>query len=277
MTPTNPILLVLLFRDGDASLELGPPLWAAFQEVEQFYQVLWPKQAFRRVYLASRVPDAIRAAVPLDWEATHAALSDDGFWRQAQGRYTRTFDQERLGELVREHLIHQALPERSGYVEWLRSGRGDGSEAREPWDVNQVRDLTMILVTDVQITPPPEWRYIIWDDVRAGWVISIAPTDPKYWQASDEDRAATIKHRIRTACLCTIGELLGLGRCQNPACLLYADVESASVLDDMILLGPEHRKRKLTDHGFDPCPRQPAEVQPIVANPGARGDGANHE
>jgi|SRR5271157_2230380 len=302
MTPTNPILLLLLFRDVETSLELGPPLWAALQEVEQFYQVLWPKREFRRVYLAGRVPDAIRAEIPLDWEATQAAFGDQGFWRlalkEAKGRYTRTCDQERLGELVREHLIHQGSlgQDGSAYVEWLRTGRVDAasppgpgrdasgtekvttaSEARKPWDLNRVQDLTMILVTDQQITPPPDWRYIIWDGIRAGSVISIAPTNPNYWHADDPDRVATIKHRVRTACLCSVGEFLGLKRCQNPTCLLYAEVDSVSCLDGMVLLGREHRKKKLTNHGFEPKPRQPNVVQPIIAIPDAGGGSVGHE
>jgi hypothetical protein len=122
----------------------------------------------------------------------------------------------------------------------------------------------LLLVTDQEITPPPDWRYVLWDSCRNGVVVSIAPIDPHYWSERGEYRVQTIKHRVRVACCAALSEMLGLERCDNPTCLLYASVDSVISLDQMILLGPEHNIPALADHGFDARPSDPAQVQPII-------------
>ena len=313
MTATNPILLVLLFREAKASLELGPTLWAALQVVESFYRLGWPRSSIRRVYLSEQVPAAVVGNAPLNRDATQAAFFDRNFfWSLVKGRYTRTLDQVRLAALTRDKLEFLASdqPGPSAFAEWLRTGRIDSDPAsgspraesgfdkrsmrdrnkdarvgKDGWGVDQINKLTLIIVTDQEISPPEGWRYIISadivsDDGSEACVISVAPTDPCYWSEDNDARLATIKHRIRSICLCAVGEYLRLKRCNNPRCFLYKDIDSVTTLDYMLLMGPEHRKKGLTMHGFAPRPEKPDEVQPVIAvivEPGENGGSSSHE
>ena len=112
-----------------------------------------------------------------------------------------------------------------------------------------------------------EWRYIIWDGSQNDGVVSVAPTDPKYWRQQDAARVATIKHRVRTACLSLAGEFLGFSRCENPSCLLYGNVDSVLALDLMSEFGLEHDVQGLTGFGFEPVVREPANLQTPVTSP----------
>ena len=151
--------------------------------------------------------------------------------------------------------------QRPDLYERLNVGQPIGTEGRSLLDL--LRDAPLLLVVDQELTPPPNWRYIICADCRAGVVVSIAPIDPHYWHERDENRVAIIKQRVRAACCSALGGLLGLERCDNPSCMLYESVESVSNLDRMILLGPEHGISLLADHGFEARPSDPTQVQPI--------------
>jgi hypothetical protein len=297
---TNPILLVLLFREAKASKELGPALWAALQEVESFYTLGWPRSSFRRLYLSNEVPDSVVGNAPLDQEATRAAFTDRNFWSLVKGRYTRTLDQNRLANLTREKLklLAPDQPESSAFSEWLRTGRIDsgpasGSPSAQPgsdkrstrnrhedtrvgkddWGVDQISKLTLIIVTDQEITPREGGGYAVSDDMVSNdgslaSVVSVATTDPLYWNEDNNTRLATIKQRVRSACLGTLGEYYGLKRCNNMHCFLYGDeggnIGSITALDYMLLMGAEHRKKKLALHGFAAVPEAPEAVQPIT-------------
>lgn len=126
-------------------------------------------------------------------------------------------------------------------------------------------DAPLVVVTDLALTPPEGWSYVIWDeDTEEGLVVGVPPTDPGYWGAKDEDRLATIKHRVRTAMLSIVGELLGLERCANDRCFLYQDVDASSTLDPMLWLGPEHELAELAGRGFRPDRKQATTVQEVV-------------
>src|SRR4029453_2495881 len=110
-----------------------------------------------------------------------------------------------------------------------------------------------LVVTDIELTPPPEGRYIIWDQFPLGAVASVAPLDPEYWREpydSEQQRVVIAKRRVRAACVSIVGALIGLHRCQNESCFLYANVGSVVRLDEMELIGPEHGVAELTNRGF---------------------------
>jgi hypothetical protein len=299
MKATNPILLVLLFREAKASREFGPTLWAALQEVESFYMLGWPSSSFRRVYLWDEVSSSVEGNAPLNPEAVQAVFSDRKFWSLVKGRYTRTCDQNRLVDLTRVNLklLASQHPESSAFAEWLRTGRVDSDpetvsqrprpgagkrslrkrhkdsrNAKDDWGVEQISKLTLIIVTDQEITPREDWVYIVSDDIVAddgslASVISVATTDPLYWREDNENRLATIKQRVRSLCLQAVGQYHGLKRCSNMFCFLYGDengnIGSITELDYMLMLGPEHRKTRLSKHGFA-WPQVPEAVQPVT-------------
>ena len=173
-----------------------------------------------------------------------SALGDDRRWDRAKGSLSHTYNQSKLGELARELI--GPLPE-PGHL---------------------------LLVTDVEIEPPNGWRYIVWDDCPGGSVVSTAPTDPEYWSIRDPLRSMTFKQRVRSACCSALGVLMGLGRCGNPDCFLYSQVDSVRVLDRMIYFGGEHRARGLTRRGFTTKADAPAAVQDVVQYRTSRSHGA---
>jgi hypothetical protein len=125
----------------------------------------------------------------------------------------------------------------------------------------------LILVTNQPITPPPQWRYTIWQPVVGGVVLSTAALDPAYWEGpaardASVNRLRVLKHRTRAANAGVLGSLIGFYRCDNPACFLFADIDSVTRLDDMLYFGAEHAVPDLTGRGFaaDEDPYQPATI-----------------
>jgi hypothetical protein len=258
---------VLLFRDPVSSAELGGALWAATKEVENFYNLGEQRAIFRRSYMSEVVPDNLQgdkgiagawpwlkqkleslfsgaAEQPPPQSSAEVAISvpqDDVGWKNTEGQLTRTYN---VGKIL----------------DWVRELSGE-----ETWGA------VPIVVTDLVLTPPPALRYIIWGWGSRGRVISIPPTDPKFWRVPDSNRIPVIKHRVRTALLGAVGESLGLQRCDNEQCFMFGDVDSVLRLDYMVLLGPEHNMESLTDHGFDPFPGNSGDVQPIIKNPVTEG------
>ncbi|MGO9915391.1 MAG: hypothetical protein ACLQIB_11850 [Isosphaeraceae bacterium] len=231
------ILQVLLFRNTESSRELGPALWAATKEVESLFNLDQPRMTFRRAYLALDVPVAIRGEVEGDLPAIKRALEDTQRWDQTRGKFNRTYDQDQLAAFAREVL-------------------GDRAAA----------DF-LTLITDVEITPPRGWRYIIWDGYPNGSVVSLAPIDPEYWGIRDPQRTMTIKQRLRAACCSIVGACVGLGECVNARCFRYNNVDSVTVLDQMVYLGGEHKVTGLTRRGFATTATDPAATQEIIQYP----------
>ena len=83
-----------------------------------------------------------------------------------------------------------------------------------------------LIVTDIELQPPPDWRYIISDGFVGGAVVSTAPLDPRYWREpidSETHRVRVLKTRARAACISVVGSLLGLQHCSNYDCFLFSD------------------------------------------------------
>ena len=247
---------ILLIRYPDNSMQLGEALWAASKEVENFYNFGEQRAVFRRSYLSETMPESIQKKgaagpsvlkkmwdfftgsgnQPVEKEANEVMMNvsqADSKWDTAEAQYVRSYDAGKIAQLARE----------------LAGERPS--------------DETQVVVTDLVLVPPPEWRYVIWD----GNVISIAPTDPEFWNMKDSNRNAIIKHRVRTACLSVVGQLIGLRRCDNERCFLFGNVDSVTRLDNMVVLGPEHNIEALSQRGFEIFAEEPGKVQPITDNP----------
>ncbi len=237
--------LVLLMRYPDERRELTRALWAAFHEVEAFFNHDEERAVFRRYYLSEHPPDARMQKTLLEsarngspgGEAVSLELvyrrTPPSLWQDSGGRYSGTYDALKIARSVREVLGEQ---------------RGD----------------TQQIVIDQELSPPPNWRYIIWSN----WVVSTVPTDPDYWRMGDPSPVATIKHRVRTACLCSLGSKFGLRRCGNERCFLYRNVDSFQRLDQMVELGREHKGfAGLVRKGFEPRVDDPGAVQRVIAKP----------
>ena len=253
------IAQVLVFSDARRSEELGPILWTALKEVDAFWTQAGKGVTFERRYIAEAVPAVVAREVGGNsvlgrlglglgwlfgrtlWSSSLAGDASDQILKQSRGTVTRTYNFKRLAEGVRQ---------------------------RAPVDASRY-----LIVVDETLTPPSKWRYIIWDGDDRDSVVSINPVDPKYWRNADPNRLATIKHRVRTACLSAVGEFLGLTRCANPTCVMYEDVDSVTRLDGMVSLGAEHQLPSLTGRGYNMLATNLAEPQGLVRDP-EPGEGA---
>lgn len=246
MGSTRIIQLLVLFEE-ESVRELSPALWATLVESERFYNFDQPRATFERHFISPHEPPSslllstVRSVARFfgrDIDNAQALLCEQErrsypaeSVRSIRGKFAKTIDQTKMWRAARTLLG------------------------------NDEAGAFLQIVTDLEITPPPEWRYIIWDGDERNAVISVAPTDPKYWRQPDPSRFATIKHRVRTACLSITGAHLGLERCDNCSCFLYSDVGSVVTLDSMTELGSEHRLPRLSGFGFDATPRDVATVQ----------------
>ena len=212
---TRSITHAVVLQNHELAGELGRMLWSVLAEVSAYYNSDQQTRAhFDRKWVG------MPAKWPLDDadRAHQVPAPFDGTWWRSLQHMGRLIDQEQFARRLRE-----VVP---------------GEES-------------VVTVTDAEITPPPEWRYVIWESFDSGdAVISFAPLDPKYWGDRDPDRVNTIKRRVRAALLGVTGGLLGLEECDNTRCFLYKNVDSVSVLDNMIALGLEHGVPGLTNKVF---------------------------
>ncbi|WP_164933649.1 hypothetical protein [Bradyrhizobium guangzhouense] len=257
LKPVKMIQALALFDEKTAG-DCGLALWAAFHEVEEFYKRAGARIDYQRYFIAPVMP-----AAPFLWNIAHLVgrfipggqlqramdvLSSDQTRplklddQLAWGTRGRTYDQSQLALAVR-NLI--------GPV---------GS------------DYHLMIVTDRLITPPPKWRYIIWETLEMvnASVISATPLDPDYWRDKDPDRVLTVKKRARAAVLNITGGLIGLKHCDNPACFLFDDVDSVTVLDEMKCIGPEHNLNALDGYGFNDRQKDPTIIEPPALQPVAK-------
>jgi len=208
--------------------EYWQALWAALYEVERFYRLAPTQIEYRRFYIAPSPGPATASWIPLGQVQTALDLlkndlSSSGRSAELSRSRRRTYDRTQLAAIIRK----------------LVDAEGSGDH--------------LMIITDRPITPPGNLRYIIWetDPNTHTSVISVSPLDPEYWREEDPKRLLRIKIRTRNAALSIIGELIGLERCDNPACFLFDDVDSVTVLDEMYAFGAEHNLSELTGRGFD--------------------------
>jgi predicted Zn-dependent protease len=248
LKPANIIQALALFDEKSAS-EYGLALWAALHEVDRLYRLAQAQIEYRRFYIAPSPPNfslfenisrAFGRWIPggqvqtsLDLLKHDQVLSSSGPSVELSYGSRRTYDQGQLAAVVRKLV-----------------------------DPGKSNDHLMI-ITDRPITPPADWRYIIWETNQGtnSSVISVSPLDPLYWRDKDPKRVMRIKKRTRNAALSITGELIGLQRCDNPTCFLFEDVYSVGVLDEMYAFGPEHNLSELTGCGFDDMVSDPTLVQ----------------
>jgi hypothetical protein len=231
------IVQVLALKRSPDSEQLGLALWAAFEEIEKFYNLGEQRLHCTRFVLNSDSGGSLSEVIqPLGTLTSNPEPTayDTDLWLGLQGKFRRTIDQEMLGSFIRNRL----------------------SQAHN--------NSFLTIFTDQEIEPPPNWRYVIWDTISNGAVVSAAPTDPNYWRERSSNRFGTIKHRVRTAGISVTGVQLGLKRCENPGCLLFDDVGSTIALDSMVVLGAEHGWSSLAGFGYPPRPADPAQVQAPV-------------
>jgi len=231
------IVQVLAFREPDKWTLLAPSLWAALIEIESFYNFDIPRVQCARYILGptggSLQEYTLLPSLPTDASQYGPQSADDSFWAPLQGKFRRTIHRGKLAEAIRGLLpLHH-------------------------------KDSFFLIITDQEIEPPPDWRYIIWGGVPNGGVISTAPIDPEYWRERSANRVGAIKHRVRTSGMNVLGVALGLERCGNPRCFLFDDVGSTDVLDTMLALGEEHNWTQLTGLGYSPRPKDPSLLQSV--------------
>lgn len=160
------------------------------------------------------------------------------------------------------HLIaklRESNPE-SQSVQSIRSAETRGLSSIS-WDAESILSAVkessgqesnkILVLTNLEVIPPPEWRYVLWSKRSGDFVVSTAPMDPTYWLIDSTDqRFDTIKRRARAACLNVVGQQIGLERCSNYRCFLRQSVPSVTQLDEMVVLGPEHGIIELANKGF---------------------------
>ena len=133
-------------------------------------------------------------------------------------------------------------------------------------DLLGISSGTLVVVHDRPIQPPQQWRYVIWDYVPGGVAVSFATLDPRYWgdRMDEAERWATLGSRLRAALCSVLGSAIGLLRCDNPSCFLYANVDRVSQLDRMVRIGEEHGVPVLAGRGFAPSADEPDGVAEII-------------
>jgi hypothetical protein len=200
---------VLLLTEPESLERTAPALWAMLEEVVSVFNA------------GEEVVHPVRRCVtPLPVDALEGVTTEEERLvlgshivplLETPGRYAGTLDPGPLADRVRAMLSEH------------------GHEAE-----------MLQVVTDQEITPPPDWRYILWDGDDDWGVVSTAAMDPEYWGLLDGDPTALIKRRARAAAISQVGSKLGLARCENARCFLLGNVGSVLQLDRMRLIGDEH-------------------------------------
>lgn len=244
------ILQALVFFDEANAMGYGLALWAALHEVERFYAPIASDKKIVRFFVSRISPEPnflTQIAHSLGKVFVGGALSALDVFRPGEviarpqsvdelaDPFRRVIDQTRLAETVR------------GIV-----GATD-------------LEIPFTIVTDRPIRPPPEWRYIIWEDTSDfDTVLSVAPLDPQFWGERDSSRAATIKNRARSALLGITGLQFGIEECSNPECVMYSEVDSVTTLDDMTSFGPEHGNEQLEGRHFPDVAKDPVAIEQVL-------------
>jgi hypothetical protein len=232
--PARAIAIVLI-QKIDVISALTTPLAAAVADAIALYGRMTRPPELTRYFLGAKVPRDLRSP-DLDWSRISHTLDREEWWEALRVPGQRLLDQASLTAKVRELLD---LP----------------------------RSTRSVVITDHEIVPPDDWRYILWDEVSGhDFVISFRPMDPHYWSSESKvpERIKTIKPRVRAALIATIGGLVGMTSCHVPSCFLFKGVEAVSQLDSMETIGAEHDVPELAGLTFldEVNPDLPARIAP---------------
>lgn len=226
--------VVLLLSDQSCVDEFGQSAFLALSEAIRLYAVddgqllTIPVDDERDIAVQPRITRSYAGPAALDGEES-------------------VLDRSRLQELTREvALLATEAPAPLRSLVDQRALIALVSEALA------IDTTPLVVVTDRPIHPPPDWRYLIWDPVPGGVAVSFATLDPRYWgeQLELPERRQAVRRRLRAALCSVLGTCLGLVRCDNPWCFLYADVDRVSRLDHFVHIGEEHRVEALSRRGF---------------------------
>jgi hypothetical protein len=228
------VCVVLLITDERITSRFGQVAWLAVSEAAQLYEggaggeLTIPIDASRVVAVRPHIGSRNASVAPV-------------------GDHESVLRPEQVAEIVREQSVtgettvgsQGALVDQHAMVALVR-------------DALDVAGPNMVVVTDRPLMPPPGYRYLIWEAVPGGVAMSMATLDPEYWgEWSDETtRQRIVKRRLRAALCSVLGTAIGLVRCDNPQCFLYADVDRVTRLDDFVRIGEEHFVSSLTGRGF---------------------------
>lgn len=172
---------------------------------------------------------------------------------------------ERVEELLRLVEVQNSVKEAP------RRGRSSSSLVDAMALVGHVGEAVgargpCVVVHDRPLQPPPDLRYVIWNPVPGGVAVSSAALDPAYWgeRADDSQRIDAVRRRLRAALCSVLGSTIGLLRCDNPTCFLFANVSRVTSLDAMVHIGPEHGAPALTGRGFTSAGNDPTQTAEVV-------------
>ena len=227
--PALTLTQVMFFREVRSMSELDPLVHAIFQELERFFALTGSFERLEQVRMFSKgqgdpmapsTVEVVRGMLTRMFSKTQNRAmtpveASEQSWAEAKGRFRNTVDPDKLIAIVKHQLPQPAS-----------DGRG-----------------RVLIVTDQEITPPPQWRYKMWavDDQQQAAVVSLAPMDPRNWSSERADRdLPVLKHRIRSGCIRKLAMWCGLKECDRENCYLFRHVESAESLDFFTALGDEH-------------------------------------
>lgn len=245
------IELALFLRDERTTEPVGRALFAAMCEVQEFFG-----GAGHRLQVPIGHSEHVADVVP----AFRKTILAPG----PLGVLPRPADREELGTAQYAEVCERLPSDTLGRVHHQELG----GTLRAVLGSEEI----LVVVTDLEIAPPTNLRYLIWDVFFNGAVVSSAPTSPAYWGGLDtahDDPVKAVKWRTRAACIAVVGSLLGMTRCDDDQCYLYENVDAVNRLDEMVYLGAEHAVEGLSGYGFpdvEPVPDKIAAVQP-TANP----------
>ncbi|MEJ7601580.1 MAG: hypothetical protein WKG01_26995 [Kofleriaceae bacterium] len=186
---------------------------SAADQVAELYRTRRKELRFATVDVEGNTASA--GTSPYSWQVLRSQVESDAWWVSVRGRLSRTLDVKQVGRRVREATVGVVTPSDS-----------------------------LLIVVNQELSPPPEWRYLLWDTspTTVTSVISACQMDPYYWSGDVADRFAVLQTRLRVAMFSSVGEHLGLSRCDNDACYMRRDVFSVIELDEMRGCCAEHEQ-----------------------------------
>jgi hypothetical protein len=161
---------------------------------------------------------------PHAWHVLKAMIDTDPWWLAARGRLSGTLDADRLATHAR------------------RDAQGALGSSDH-----------LIVLTNHELAPARDATYQLWsvDREKRHAVISASVIDPYQQSSQTHDRFDVIRRRLRSAICASLGQLVGISRCDNDECYMLDGDISVGDLDHMTGFGAEHPGERLVGFGFD--------------------------